>query len=119
VQQINDVQDRDIVVCLERQKILFDRTLPRHHYSVGQVLWFISLVLSAAISLRASSEAMSITSALFGLGVTMPSWSSGRLWLLRLGYYKLTRAKEQAADWVWIVDHHFQITVFQFPLRTL
>jgi hypothetical protein len=87
----------------------FDLALPRHHYSVGQVLWFISLVLSAAISLRASSEAMSITSALFGLGVTIPSWSSGRLWLLRLGYYKLTRAKEQAADWVWIVDHHIAV----------
>jgi len=31
------------------------------------------------------------------------------LWLLRLGYYKLTRAKEQAEDWVWIVDHTIQI----------
>jgi len=28
--------------------------------------------------------------------------------LLRLGYYKLTRAKEQGTDWVWIVDHVVQ-----------
>jgi hypothetical protein len=30
------------------------------------------------------------------------------LWLLRLGYYKLTRAKEEGRDWVWIVDHVVQ-----------
>jgi len=28
--------------------------------------------------------------------------------LLRLGYYKLTRAKEEGRDWVWIVDHVVQ-----------
>jgi hypothetical protein len=28
--------------------------------------------------------------------------------LLRLGYYKLTRAKEEGSDWVWIVDHVVQ-----------
>jgi len=38
-----------------------------------------------------------------------PSGSSTRLWLLRVGYYKLTRAKEQAEDWVWIVDHVVQM----------
>ena len=38
-----------------------------------------------------------------------PSWYSGRLWLLRLGYYKLTRLKEKANDWIWIVDHTVQI----------
>jgi len=37
-----------------------------------------------------------------------PSWSSTRLWLLRLGYYKLTRAKAEGSDWVWIVDHVVQ-----------
>ncbi len=31
------------------------------------------------------------------------------LWLLRLGYYKLTRPKIQANDWVWIVDHTIQL----------
>jgi len=52
---------------------------------------------------------MSITSSLLGLGVAIPSWTCGRLWLLRLGYYKLTREKEQAEDWVWIVDHHIEV----------
>jgi hypothetical protein len=38
-----------------------------------------------------------------------PSWYTGRLWLLRVGYYKLTRPKEQAPDWVWIVDQTVQM----------
>jgi hypothetical protein len=38
-----------------------------------------------------------------------PSWYAGRLWILRLGYYKLTRPKERGDDWVWIVDHTVQI----------
>jgi hypothetical protein len=33
------------------------------------------------------------------------------LWLLRLGYYKLMRAKPKASDWVWIVDHTVQVGV--------
>src|SRR5262249_25609608 len=40
-----------------------------------------------------------------------PSWYTGRLWLLRVGYYKLTRPKEQAPDWVWIIDHTVQMGV--------
>lgn len=73
------------------------------------MLWFVSLVLSAAVSLRGSSAAMSVTSSLFGLAMAIPSWTCGRLWLLRLGYYKLTREKELADDWVWIVDHHIEV----------
>ena len=38
-----------------------------------------------------------------------PSRFSGRFWLFRLGYYKLTRPKERADDWVWIVDHTVQL----------
>jgi len=38
-----------------------------------------------------------------------PSWYAGRLWLLRVGYYKLTRPKDRADDWVWIVDHCVQL----------
>jgi len=43
------------------------------------------------------------------LPLSSPSWFSGRLWLFRLGYFKLTRPKEHADDWVWIVDHTIQL----------
>ena len=45
----------------------------------------------------------------FELRQPVPSWYSGRLWLLRLGYYKLHREQERAEDWIWIVDHAVQL----------
>lgn len=73
------------------------------------LLW-VSLVLSSTTSLCGASRA--ITLLIEQLPVTLPlapcSWWTGRLWLLRLGYYKLTRPKERAADWVWIADHTLQ-----------
>jgi hypothetical protein len=39
----------------------------------------------------------------------MPCANAGRLWILRIGLYEITRSKEQADDWVWIADHTSQI----------
>ena len=41
---------------------------------------------------------------------TSVSWHSARLWAMRLGYYELTRPKEKADNWVWIVDHSIQLS---------
>lgn len=84
--------------------------VPRHHqYSVGHVMLFTSLVLSDAASLRCASRVMETMLSFLQLPLSAPSWFAGRLWLLRLGYYKLTRSKQQADDWVWIVDHTVQL----------
>jgi len=83
--------------------------VPYHTYAVGHVLLFVSLVLSAATSLRGASRVLTLLMAFFQLPVLSPSWFTGRLWLLRVGYYKLTRPKEVAEDWVWIVDHTVQM----------
>lgn len=40
-----------------------------------------------------------------------PTANTGRMWLLRVGLFELTRPKEQAGDWVWILDHTVQIGV--------
>ncbi len=88
---------------------IFQRAVPYHTYALGHVMWFVSLVLSAATSLRCASRVMSISLSLFGLYWEVPSWHTGRLWLLRLGYHKLTRPKTQADDWVWILDHTVQL----------
>ena len=85
------------------------QVLPYHTYTVGHVLLFVSLVLSAATSLRGASRVLTLLMAFFQLPMLSPSWSTGRLWLLRVGYYKLTRPKEAAEDWVWIVDHTVQM----------
>lgn len=59
--------------------------------------------------MRGSSRIFDIISSFLELGQSSPSWYSGRLWILRLGYFKLERAKEQAEDWIWIVDHTVQL----------
>jgi hypothetical protein len=43
------------------------------------------------------------------LDVTVASYYSVRLWLLRLGLYQLSRPKVQADDWMWIMDHTMQL----------
>jgi hypothetical protein len=72
---------------------------------------FIALVLSAAVSLRGASRVLELWGTVWELPEAAPGWYTGRLWLLRVGYYKLTRPKEQAADWVWIIDHTIQLGV--------
>jgi hypothetical protein len=87
----------------------FADRLPRHRYSWGHVRLFAALVFSAATSLRSASRVIEVIRVLLQVPLISPSWQTGRLWLLRLGYYKLTRAKKQANDWVWIVDHTIQL----------
>ena len=80
-----------------------------HKYSIDHIHMFILLILSGRTSLRGASRVFEIISSFLGLGQLSPSWYSGRLWLLRIGYYKLCREKEIADDWIWIIDHTIQI----------
>ena len=59
--------------------------------------------------MRGASRAMEFCFKALHMSAACPSWFTGRLWLLRLGYYKLMRPKVQAEDWVWIVDHTVQL----------
>lgn len=80
----------------------------RHTYSLGHIHLMLSLVLSASASLRGTSRAVKIMFESMGITQSIPTWYSVRLWLLRLGYYKLTRKKTHADDWIWIIDHTIQ-----------
>jgi len=79
-----------------------------HTYSTAHAYLFISLVLTACASLRGASRTIELVLRFLGINLPMPSWYTGRLWIMRLGYYKLTREKEKANDWIWIVDHTVQ-----------
>ena len=52
---------------------------------------------------------MDIINDFAGFEVDMPTWYTVRIWLLKLGLYKLSRPKEQADDWIWIADHSIQL----------
>jgi len=88
---------------------VFEQRLSRHQFSLGQISLYIALVLSAATSLRCASRVLELWDTWVGRSEAAPSWYTGRLWRLRVGYYKLTRPKEKATDWVWIVDQTVQM----------
>jgi hypothetical protein len=80
-----------------------------HTYSAGHIFLFVHFVLSGCISLRASSRILNLTLSFLNLDLPVPSWYTGRLWLLRIGLYKLERPKPIANDWIWIIDHTIQL----------
>ena len=80
-----------------------------HKYSYGHMHLFLRLVLEASVSMRGASRSLDIVSSFLELGIEMPSWSAGRLWLLRIGLYKIERPRTIADDWIWIIDHTVQL----------
>lgn len=82
---------------------------PRHHeYSLGVITISTLLQVWACVGLRCVEKVLQILTVFFPLFQSTPSYSSSRLWLLRVGYYKLKRPKQIADDWVWIVDFTIQ-----------
>jgi hypothetical protein len=69
---------------------------------------FLRLVRSG-VSLRAVPRVLAVIAEAFGLPLEIPHWTTGRLWLMRLGHALLTLPLEQADDWAWLVDHSVQI----------
>lgn len=86
----------------------FDIFVPRHSHSVGQILLFLRLTLQSVLGFRGAASALAKLFALFPTDELAASASSGQSWLLRLGLYVLLQPKEQATDWIWLVDHTIQ-----------
>ena len=86
----------------------FTETVYRHQYSVGQVALTLQFVVTANVSLQAAACLMRILQPVFEDTIETPHWTTGRWWLLRLGYYRLCRPKVRGDDWVWMTDHSTQ-----------
>jgi hypothetical protein len=80
-----------------------------HGYGADMIGLFLRLVLVAGVSLRGASRVLSVVSEALGLELKAPNWTTGRLWLLRLGHAMLRWPLEQALDWAWLIDHSVQI----------
>lgn len=83
--------------------------VPRQHYSLGAIGWFLELVLSAPCSQRAAATIVGWISRLWPGWHQTPCANAGRNWLFRVGLYELTCPKEAGEDWVWLVDHTVQL----------
>jgi hypothetical protein len=77
-------------------------------YAVSVQCLVLRLVLQG-VSLRGVPRVLVIVAEALGWDLPIPHWTTGRLWLLRLGHALLTMALEQADDWAWVIDHSVQI----------
>ena len=66
---------------------------------------FVELYLQSGASLRCSVSVFAIFARHFHLDVPVPSFTTLRAWVLRLGCYALIRPLPQDVDWLWIIDH--------------
>jgi hypothetical protein len=80
-----------------------------HGYGPDMISLFLRLVLEAGVSLRAVPRVLTTINQVLGLLLPVPCWTTGRLWLLRLGHAVLTASPVVADDWVWLIDHSVQI----------
>ncbi len=69
---------------------------------------FVRLVL-VGCSLRGAARVLALLAEAMGWSTPVPHWTTGRLWMLRLGHAVLTGAKDQGDDWAWLIDHSVQI----------
>jgi hypothetical protein len=69
----------------------------------------LALVLYAGTPLQRVAVVLKMSWGWCDLDARAASYYSVRLWLLRLGLYQLNRPKEQADDWIWILDHTLQL----------
>lgn len=80
-----------------------------HHYALGQIAGAVWLMLDGRGSLRGAALVTGWISRLLGRKPEVPSPTTVRSWLLRVGLHQLQRPLEKADDWVWIMDHTVQI----------
>jgi hypothetical protein len=94
----------------------WDTPVANHHYSLGQIAGALSLTLDCRGSLRGTALATGLINRLLGGEQEVPSPTSVRSWLLRIGLYQLQRPLEKAGDWVWIVDHTVPFPISSSPV---
>jgi hypothetical protein len=87
----------------------FAAALPRHHYSPGMMGLVIKGLLVARAGQRCLVAVLKLVMRWLPGTAEVPCANTGRMWLLRLGLYELTRSKPKADDWVWILDHTVQL----------
>jgi hypothetical protein len=68
----------------------------------------VRLVLHG-VSLRGVPRVLAVVAEALGWSLEIPHWTTGRLWLLRLGHAWLTAPLAPADDWAWLIDHSVQI----------
>jgi hypothetical protein len=88
--------------------LLRDEVPGRHGYGIDTICLFLRLVLQG-VSLRGVPRVLALMAEVFGWSIDVPDWTTGRLWLMRVGHAMLTMPLDKADDWAWLIDHSVQI----------
>ena len=88
--------------------------IPRQSYSLSTVIYFCDSVLACCSSMAAVPKTLAFFFPEQARQGFIPHATTGRMWLLRLGYYKLHAPLEQADDWTLLADHAIEIGKHRF-----
>ncbi len=66
------------------------------------------MIIEGSIKFRSLEKMLKIQERFIGVYSNLPSNNTMKNWVLKLGYYELTRTKEIADDWIVILDHSVQ-----------
>jgi len=88
--------------------LLHDEPPGVHGYGVDTICLYLRLVMNG-VSLRGGGRVLGLLAEALEPSLEIPHWTTGRLWLMRLGHAMLTMPLEQADDWAWLADHSVQI----------
>jgi hypothetical protein len=80
-----------------------------HTYSLSAIGLTLKMILDGAVSFRACSGVVKLMREFLPQFQSAPVPNTAQSWLLRLGLHELQRPKEQAEDWVFLVDHTLQL----------
>jgi hypothetical protein len=82
---------------------------PGGHGYGAEVIGVSLRLIQAGVSLRCVPRVLETLCDALGRPLPVPHWTTGRLWLLRLGHAVLNAQKQPADDWAWLIDHSVQI----------
>jgi hypothetical protein len=88
--------------------------IPRQSYSLSTVIYFCGSVLACCSSMAAVPKTLAFFFPEQARQGFIPHATTGRMWLLRVGYYKLHAPLEQADDWILLADHAVEIGKHRF-----
>ena len=88
--------------------------VPRQSFSLSTIVYFSGLVFQCCSSMSAAQKTLAFFFPEQARQGYIPHPTAGRLWLLRLGYFKLHTPLEQADDWAWLTDHAVEIGKHRF-----
>jgi hypothetical protein len=88
--------------------------LPRHSFSLSTIFYVYGSVLGSSLSIFATIKTLVFFFPEQARQGYIPHATSGRMWLLRLGYYRLHEPVEPADDWFYMLDHAIQMGRHRF-----